>query len=76
MNLDEIWAKAACRGMAEEDIFFPDRSHGPNGADAAKAVCAGCPVRVECLEHALEAQEEYGVWGGTTPAERRRMTWN
>lgn len=40
---------------------------------AAKAICAGCDVRAQCLAYALEAQEDYGVWGGTTPAERRKI---
>ncbi|SCD58072.1 WhiB family transcriptional regulator, redox-sensing transcriptional regulator, partial [Streptomyces sp. SolWspMP-sol7th] len=39
--------------------------------DAAKRVCADCPVRVECREHALVQPEPYGVWGGLTAAERR-----
>jgi WhiB family transcriptional regulator, redox-sensing transcriptional regulator len=73
VKLHDIWARAACRGTANRDIFFPTRNEGPNGAEAAKSVCEGCPVRVECLEYALEAEEEFGVWGGTTPAERRRM---
>ena len=39
----------------------------------AKAVCAGCDVRVACLEHALQAREKSGIWGGATERERRRM---
>lgn len=38
---------------------------------AAKQVCAGCPVLTECREHALLQPEPYGVWGGLTAAERR-----
>jgi WhiB family redox-sensing transcriptional regulator len=38
----------------------------------AKAVCAACPVKEQCLEYAL-TNREYGVWGGTTEAERRRI---
>lgn len=41
------------------------------GVDVAKQVCRGCPVRRECLEHALAARETDGVWGGLTPEERR-----
>ena len=39
----------------------------------AKAVCAQCPVKQQCLEHALEFDERHGIWGGTTPTERRVM---
>ncbi|MFJ6381160.1 WhiB family transcriptional regulator [Kitasatospora sp. NPDC092039] len=41
--------------------------------EAAKAVCAGCDVRVECRRHALAAREPYGVWGGLTADERRAL---
>ena len=61
---------AACRGM-DPAIFFPDLG---NHNHAAKRVCAGCPVRIDCLEHALNAGEEFGIWGGLTEPERRRVT--
>jgi WhiB family redox-sensing transcriptional regulator len=60
---------AACTG-ADPDLFFPDR--GELALDA-KAVCATCPVIEECLAHALTHHEDHGVWGGTTPTERRRL---
>ena len=40
--------------------------------EEAKKICAGCPVKQECLEYALANREQYGVWGGMTFAERRR----
>jgi WhiB family transcriptional regulator, redox-sensing transcriptional regulator len=49
--------------------FFSDR--GSNLP--AKRVCALCPVRDDCLGYALELEIDYGVWGGTTPAERKRL---
>ena len=61
--------QAACAGV-DPDLFFPDR--GASLADARR-VCAGCPVRAECLEYALEAGEKFGVWGGTSEKERRAM---
>ena len=61
--------QAACAGV-DPALFFPDR--GASLADA-RQVCAGCPVRVECLEYALEAGEKFGVWGGTSEKERRAM---
>lgn len=60
-----------CYGQAA--IFFPDDNDG-NGAYArAKQLCALCPIRVQCADTALENREPYGVWGGTTPAERARI---
>lgn len=39
--------------------------------ELAKNVCAGCPVRVQCLEYALASREPYGIWGGLTEVERK-----
>jgi WhiB family redox-sensing transcriptional regulator len=41
--------------------------------ELAKKVCAGCDVKMECLDYALEKREEYGLWGGLTPRERGVM---
>ena len=59
----------ACRGL-EPGMFFPDEE---DDAADAKAVCAGCDVRVACLEHAVAIREKQGVWGGATERERRRI---
>ena len=58
--------EAACKGV-DTGIFFPttDAEAGP-----AKLICAGCPVRNECLEWALASRQEDGVWGGLTKPER------
>jgi WhiB family redox-sensing transcriptional regulator len=64
------WAAyGACRD-ADSDLFFP----GPEG-DPGEAVriCLGCPVRDECLAWALETRMRYGIWGGLTERERRRL---
>ncbi|MER5779150.1 WhiB family transcriptional regulator [Streptomyces sp. NPDC002039] len=70
-----IWQmEAACRGLGSEAFFHPDGERGPDRAmreEAAKAVCAACPVRARCLEHALSVAEPYGVWGGLTAKERQ-----
>ena len=64
---------AACRGMGAE-VFFP-----PRGRDdlvkQAKAICAGCPVKVDCLEYALDVQscDRAGIWAGTNDKTRRRI---
>ncbi|MEZ5320578.1 MAG: WhiB family transcriptional regulator [Microthrixaceae bacterium] len=68
--MDENWArKAACRGL-DPAIFYPPTDED---AVAAKAVCGECPVRRECLEHAIEHREKNGVWGGETERERLRI---
>lgn len=59
--------QAACRGM-DVSIFYPE--HGQT-TDAAKAVCARCPVRFECRQEA--AGEWHGVWGGLSSDERKRV---
>ena len=65
---------AACR---EEDpeLFFPIGSSGPAVVQLqrAKAVCAGCVVRSRCLEWAISAGVEHGVWGGLGEDERRAL---
>ncbi|MEJ8637159.1 MULTISPECIES: WhiB family transcriptional regulator [Streptomyces] len=72
---DGPWhAEAVCR-RDEAGLFFAP-SKEPTAArlsreEAAKRVCARCPVMVECREHALLQPEPYGVWGGLTAAERR-----
>lgn len=61
--------KAACLGV-DPDLFFPDR--GKTTIDA-KRVCFECPVRGECLEYALDNVERFGIWGGTSERERRKI---
>ncbi|HET9730737.1 MAG TPA: WhiB family transcriptional regulator [Acidimicrobiia bacterium] len=62
--------EAACRAI-DTDIFFPSSDAD---AAAAKAVCATCPVREACLEHALETRPApEGIWGGLTHIERHRV---
>jgi WhiB family redox-sensing transcriptional regulator len=73
-------AEAACRSGQEVDpaLFFePDEFHPEawkaQTQAAAKAVCARCPVREDCLDHALETGEQFGIWGGLTADERREI---
>jgi WhiB family redox-sensing transcriptional regulator len=61
--------RGACKGT-DPEAFFPVK--GGSTAEA-KAVCAACPVRAECLEYALVRGERFGVWGGTSEMERRGM---
>lgn len=64
------WIKhAACRGL-DVAIFYPE--HGGT-ARPAIAVCRSCPVARHCLDDAMRRDEEWGVWGGKSPRERRAM---
>ncbi|MCX4694473.1 WhiB family transcriptional regulator [Streptomyces sp. NBC_01408] len=67
-------SRAACRDLGTGRFFHPAGERGEDREErdaAAKRVCAGCPVRAECLEHALRTREPFGVWGGLTEEERR-----
>jgi WhiB family transcriptional regulator, redox-sensing transcriptional regulator len=70
----EWWSLAACQ-HADPDLFFPVSGTGPGRAQivGAKAVCARCPVRSDCLHYALAAGPVQGVWGGTSEEERRLL---
>lgn len=41
--------------------------------DQARSICEQCPVRQACLSQALQEKERWGMWGGLTPIERRRI---
>jgi WhiB family redox-sensing transcriptional regulator len=64
------WQHEAACTHAPSDLFFPD-----SGMEAgpAKAICAGCPVKADCLDHALRNNETRGVWGGKTESERKSI---
>jgi WhiB family transcriptional regulator, redox-sensing transcriptional regulator len=65
-----VWAEqAACSGCSP-DLFYPERG---GRTEEAKKVCAICPVRKECLDHALAAGEVHGIWGGLSEKQRRRV---
>ena len=72
---DHTWrAQAACRGAAA-GLFFPDGYQPGYWEQVAevKAICSGCPVRVQCRAWALAHPAERGVWGGLTEADRRKL---
>ena len=74
-DVEDHWTEyAACRGT-DPELFYPVSSAGPalEQAARAKAICARCTVRSDCLSWALRAGEPDGVWGGTTPDERRYL---
>ena len=61
--------RANCLGV-DPDLFFPERGASTR---EAKGVCKGCEVRLECLEYALAHGEKFGIWGGLSERERRRV---
>ena len=60
---------ANCRG-ADADLFFPERGASTR---KAKGICAECQVRVDCLEFAVTKSERFGIWGGLSERERRKI---
>jgi WhiB family redox-sensing transcriptional regulator len=61
--------RARCREY-DPEVFFPEKG---GSSREAKRICAECPVRIECLNYALRRDERYGVWGGMSERERRRL---
>ena len=61
---------AACAGIPV-GLFYLEVGNGD--PSEAKAVCASCVVREECLSHAVSAPEVFGVWGGLAPKKRRPL---
>ena len=69
-NIERSWQEYAnCLGV-DPDLFFPERGASTR---EAKEVCRGCVVREECLEYALTNGEKFGIWGGMSERERRRI---
>ena len=67
---ERTWQRQVnCMGV-DPDLFFPERGASTR---EAKEVCRGCVVRVECLEYALANSEKFGIWGGLSERERRRI---
>ena len=75
--VEDAWdwqRRGSCLGYPI-DVFFPEdrlKSGLHRREAAAKRICLGCPVLVQCREHALRTPEQHGVWGAMTPRERAR----
>ena len=73
----EWYEEAACRSLPAILFFGQDDSEGSSERRAreerAKFICRGCAVRGHCLEYAIASEEKYGIWGGLTEMERRRL---
>ena len=76
-TLDNWRLRAACRGPETALFFPPTTSERRDDRDArerrAKAICRQCPVRSECLDHAVRVGEMHGIWGGLNETERRGL---
>jgi WhiB family transcriptional regulator, redox-sensing transcriptional regulator len=67
---ERTWQRQAnCMGV-DPDLFFPERGASTR---EAKEVCRGCVVREDCLEYALSNSEKFGIWGGLSERERRKI---
>ncbi len=69
--LDRLsWQDSANCSGANQDLFFPERGASTR---KAKAICAACAVKEECLEFAITQGERFGIWGGLSERERRKI---
>ena len=64
------WQEQALCAQTDPEAFFPEKG---GSTREAKKVCLSCEVRVDCLEYALEQDERFGIWGGLSERERRRL---
>jgi WhiB family transcriptional regulator, redox-sensing transcriptional regulator len=64
------WQERALCAQTDPEAFFPEKG---GSTREAKRICSGCDVKAECLEYALANDERFGIWGGMSERERRRL---
>ena len=64
------WQSDSLCAQTDPEAFFPEK--GGSTRDAKK-ICSSCEVRAQCLEYALENDERFGIWGGLSERERRKL---
>ena len=64
------WQEQALCAQTDPEAFFPEKG---GSTREAKRICVGCEVKQECLEYALMQDERFGIWGGLSERERRRL---
>ncbi len=64
------WQADALCAQTDPEAFFPEKG---GSTREAKRICDGCEVRSQCLEYALENDERFGIWGGLSERERRKL---
>jgi len=67
---EQTWQERALCAQTDPEAFFPEKG---GSTREAKRICSTCEVRSECLEYALEHDERFGIWGGLSERERRRI---
>lgn len=67
---DDQWQERALCAQTDPEAFFPEKG---GSTREAKRICLGCEVRDKCLEYALANDERFGIWGGLSERERRRL---
>ncbi|WP_231991950.1 WhiB family transcriptional regulator [Mycobacterium sp. ACS4331] len=67
---DDDWQERALCAQTDPEAFFPEKG---GSTREAKRICLGCEVRDACLEYALANDERFGIWGGLSERERRRL---
>ena len=72
LALDEemAWQERALCAQTDPEAFFPEKG---GSTREAKRICVGCEVKAECLAYALAHDERFGIWGGLSERERRRL---
>lgn len=70
-NVEELtWQERGLCAQTDPEAFFPEKG---GSTREAKRVCLTCEVRAECLEYALANDERFGIWGGLSERERRKL---
>jgi WhiB family transcriptional regulator, redox-sensing transcriptional regulator len=67
---EQSWQERSLCAQTDPEAFFPEKG---GSTREAKKICVGCEVRAECLEYALANDERFGIWGGLSERERRRL---
>jgi WhiB family transcriptional regulator, redox-sensing transcriptional regulator len=67
---DPQWQENALCAQTDPEAFFPEKG---GSTREAKRICLGCEVKDACLEYALANDERFGIWGGLSERERRRL---
>ncbi|MCW2508093.1 MAG: Transcription factor WhiB [Modestobacter sp.] len=67
---EQGWQERALCAETDPEAFFPEKG---GSTREAKKICTGCEVRAECLDYALANDERFGIWGGLSERERRRL---
>ena len=68
--VDDQWQEKALCAQTDPEAFFPEKG---GSTREAKRICLGCEVKDRCLDYALAHDERFGIWGGLSERERRRL---